>query len=371
MSGRVERCSLALLVAALLAGCGNLGYYTQAIGGHLTVMRSAVPIEVVLADPASDPRLRQRLEEVLAIRDFASRELALPDNGSYRSYADIGRPYVVWNVFAAPEFSLEPRRWCLWIVGCVSYRGYYDHQAAERLAEGLRDQGDDTFVGGVAAYSTLGHFADPVLSSFLRLGTVEVAGVVFHELAHQVVYVAGDPVFSESFATVVGDEGLRRWIEKNGTPAEQAAVARRRARETALARLVGDYRSMLETLYAEPLPIDAKREAKARLFAGLRNDAAGLGAGPSDGTAAGPVFARVPNNATLASLALYGDLVPAFEALLAEQQHDLPQFYARVRELAALPAEARHAALASLLPGATERSAATSGAAHASKAASR
>ncbi|MDD5330670.1 MAG: aminopeptidase, partial [Sulfuricella sp.] len=195
--------ALAIAAALFISGCANLGYYSQAVGGHLHVMNAAHPIRDVLQDPAADPELKHQLEDVAAIREFASRELALPDNNSYRAYADLGRPYVVWNVFAAPEFSVEPEKWCMAFVGCVNYRGYYDRADADRYADALRHRGLDAFVGGITAYSTLGLFDDPVLNTFLRLGDTEVARTLFHELAHQRLYVKGDSVFNESFATTV------------------------------------------------------------------------------------------------------------------------------------------------------------------------
>lgn len=348
MGSRPEHHPAPLLLAALLAGCSHVTYYAQAISGHFDVVRASRPISEVVLDPASDPTLRSQLEQVQAIRDFASRELALPDNHSYRAYADLGRPYVVWNVFAAPEFSLEPMRWCLLMVGCVSYRGYYDRLDAERFATGLRKQGYDTFIGGVAAYSTLGHFADPVLNTFLRLGTLEVARTVFHELAHQVVFVAGDTLFNESFATAVENEGMRRWLMLRGAPEQRSAVATQRARQTAVAKLIRTYRKQFAALYASDRAADEQRVAKARLFSALRSDYAELNAGWGGYSGYDAVFDDDLNNARLASLALYSELVPAFEVLLAECRQDLPLFYQRVAALAALDADARRAALTRL-----------------------
>ena len=200
---------LTIAGAALpLTGC----YLMQAASGQMEIASKREPIAAVLADTSTPAQLRTRLEYVAAARDFASRELGLPDNESYRSYADLGRPFVVWNVFAAPEFSVEPRRWCFPIAGCVVYRGYFSEAAAQRYARRLRRHGDDAAVGGVAAYSTLGHFKDPVLSTMLGWSDAQLAGTLFHELAHQVVYVPGDSEFNESFATVVEEARLERWL---------------------------------------------------------------------------------------------------------------------------------------------------------------
>ncbi|MDP3512174.1 MAG: aminopeptidase [Sulfuritalea sp.] len=339
-----------LLLALLLAGCSNLGYYVQAVGGHFEVMRAAQPISELVRDPASDPQLRKKLEEVQAIREFASRELGLPDNNSYRSYVDVGRPYVVWNVFAAPEFSLEPKRWCMLLVGCVNYRGYYAREDAERLAAELRQEGYDTHVGGVPAYSTLGYLDDPVLSTFLRNGTPEVARTVFHELAHQLIFVPDDSTFNESFATAVENEGMRRWLASSTALDRRPVFEAQRQRKAEFARLMRDYRKQLQSLYKIADSADRQRQAKAGLLAALRRNYAALKASWGGYAGYDKFFAEDINNAKLASLSLYSELVPAFEALLDQENRDLPRFYRRVRSLAVLDNEARRGVLAQLLP---------------------
>ena len=341
---------LAILLANSLAGCSSVGYYAQAIGGHLEMMRASQPIRDVMQDPAGDPVLAKKLAEVQTMREFASRELGLPDNNSYRSYADVGRPYVVWNVFAAPEFSLEPKRWCVPVAGCVNYRGYYDREDAERLAAELREEGYDTFVGGVAAYSTLGYFDDPVLNTFLRLGTLEVARTVFHELAHQLIYVHDDSTFNESFATTVEKAGMRLWLARHGTPEQRAAFELQQERKTAFVGLIRDGRNKAVALYASNGFAERKRDAKAGLFGALRQDYTLLKAGWGGYSGYDRFFGEDLNNAKLASLALYSELVPAFDRLLETENHDLPRFYQRVTTLAALDKEARRRALAELVP---------------------
>lgn len=353
----------AVLLTGPLAACGNFTYYAQAMGGHMDVMRAARPISQVVQDPASDPQLRQKLKEVQAIREFASRELALPDNDSYRSYADIGRPDVVWNVFAAPEFSLEPKRWCMLMAGCVNYRGYYDRKDAERLAAQLRHEGYDTFVGGVAAYSTLGWFNDPVLNTFLRHGTLEVARTIFHELAHQLIYVADDSAFNESFATAVENEGMRRWLAGHTAPGQGPAFQAQGQRKAAFARLMRDYRKQFQSLYRTADSAERQRQAKAGLLNALRRDYADLKSGWGGYAGYDRFFAEDLNNAKLASLSLYSALVPAFEALLHQEDLDLPRFYQRVRQVAALDKEARHDVLARLAPGRSDIKLARGGAA--------
>lgn len=353
--------ALLLTPALLLASCSNLGYYAQAVGGHLSVMRASRPIQDVLLDPAADPALKKQLNDVFAAREFASRELGLPDNDSYRAYADLGRPFVVWNVFAAPELSVRPEHWCMAFVGCVSYRGYYDRAEAERYADELRASGLDTYVGGVPAYSTLGYMSDPVLNTFLRYGDTEAARTIFHELAHQVVFASNDSVFNESFATTVENEGLRRWYLHRASPQQYQAFLVQQRRKAEFVGLVERYRGTLRARYAEtPLAGEARR-VKAQTFADLRRDYAELKASWGGYAGYDKWFAEGLNNAKVASLGIYTQLTPAFEALLAQEQHDLPRFYRRVAALAALPQDERSAALKRLLPDATLEASAGSG----------
>jgi predicted aminopeptidase len=340
----------ALLATALLAGCSPLGYYWQSVGGQLDIWGRERPIAAVLADPQAPQALKQRLEAVLRIREFASRELGLPDNASYRRYADLERPFVVWNVFAAPEFSLEPLRWCFAFAGCVNYRGYFSKAAAERFAARLAAQGHDVFVGGVPAYSTLGWFADPVLSTFVHYPEAELARLIFHELAHQVVYVRDDTAFNESFAVAVEAEGVRRWLERHGDGDTRAAFERAQRRRRDFAALVEDYRARLDALYRSRLAPEAMRARKAALLDAMRADYEALRRGWNGHAGYDRWFAGGPNNAHFASFAVYTGWLPAFEALLAEQGRDLPRFYERVKALARLERGPRDAALSALAP---------------------
>jgi predicted aminopeptidase len=342
------------VAALLLAGCATVSYYGQAVLGHLDLMNRSRPIDAQLADEKTPPELRAKLARVVAIRDFASGELGLPDNGSYRAYADLERPYVVWNVFAAPEFSVEPRQSCFPFVGCVSYRGYYAQADAEAFAAGLRKAGDDVFVYGVPAYSTLGWFDDPVLNTFVGYPDAELARLVFHELAHQVVYVKGDTVFNESFAVAVEEEGVRRWMATHATERERAGYAALQARRAEFVRLVLGYRDRLEALYREPLPDEAKRAEKARLLAELAAEYRTLKAERWGGWPGyDRWFDKGVNNAQLASVATYEQLVPAFRALLAREGGDMARFYAAVKDLARLDPAERDDRLAALARDAT------------------
>lgn len=340
-----------LLLAGVLSGCSSLGYYSQAVGGHIEVMQASRPIGELIDDPQCDPELRKKLEAVRVIRDFASSDLGLPNNDSYRSYADIKRQFVVWNVFAAPEFSLQNMNWCMLVVGCVGYRGFHDQGQAEQLASELREQGFDTYVGGVPAYSTLGYFSDPVLSTFLKSGSLAVARLIFHELSHQVLYVEGDAVFNESFATAVENEGLRRWLAHEQTPELANAVTVDQQRHAALVELVTSYRGRLQEIYGSDLPAAAKRVAKSAVIAEIKTNYLDL----QQAQGAAPVYKdwleRSLNNAKMATLSIYTQLLPAFDALLEAEGHDLPRFYRRVAELGRLPFAERRAVLGRLDAG--------------------
>ncbi|HLS87871.1 MAG TPA: aminopeptidase [Burkholderiales bacterium] len=304
----------------LLAGCDSLAYYRQAIGGHFGVMQAARPLDDWLADPATPETLRGRLVLAGRIREFASRELALPENGSYRSYAELKRPYVVWNVFAAPRFSVKARKECFPFTGCVSYRGFFSEEEARRHAEALRIQGFDVHVGGVPAYSTLGWFDDPLLSTFIRYPDAQLARLVFHELAHQVAYAPSDTSFNESFAATVEQEGVRRWLRAEGRMDELEAFLAAQARRRDFARRVKETRAKLAEIYASDLPPAEMAHAKAAVYETLRE-------------AYPKVVPAEANNAFLLSVSLYTEHVPAFERLLRESA-SLPEFYAQVRELA-------------------------------------
>jgi predicted aminopeptidase len=308
----------------LLQGCETLAYYLQAAGGQLSMLARARPVADLIADPATPALLRERLEAARVIRDYATRELRLPDNGSYRSYADLERPYAVWNVVAAPEFALEPQQSCFPVAGCVSYRGFFAQADAERHAAALRAQGLDVYVYGVPAYSTLGRFDDPLLSSFIGYEDAELARLVFHELAHQVAYAKDDSTFNESFAVAVEREGLRRWLAAGNRSAEQKAYAAAQERSRALLAEIQQARARLQLLYRLRLAPEAMRERKRAELEALHARLAGY-----------PRFKEVaPNNALLASFATYTELVGTFEHLLAEEGGDLERFYARVKQYA-------------------------------------
>lgn len=334
---------------ALLAGCTTAEYYWQGISGQFDLLGRAQPIASVL-DGAGDPVLKRKLERVVAIRNYASRELALPDNLSYRRYADLGRRFALWNVFAAPELSLKPRQWCFPVAGCVNYRGYFSETAARAEASELAATGDDVHIGGVPAYSTLGYFADPMLSTFIRYPDIEIARLIFHELAHQVAYAKGDTVFNESFAVSVEREGLARWLAAQNDPALTAQYEAAQRYRDGFRALIDHTQRSLEALYASGASVVAKRAGKSAAFAQMRADYDALKRGWGGYPAYDNWFAQGPNNASLAAVGLYTRKVPEFAALLAAEGGDLPRFYARVQALAGMPKGERDAVLAKFVP---------------------
>jgi predicted aminopeptidase len=311
-------------LAAALAGIALGGcYYVHIAAGQLEMNSRREPIAEVLANPATEESLRRRLEFAVRARDFAMTDLGLPDNGSYRTFADLGRRYATWNLFAAPELSVEPKRWCFPIAGCVSYRGYFDEAHAARAATKLRARGFDTWVGPSIAYSTLGHLRDPVLNTMLGYGDAELAAFIFHELAHQAAYAPGDSDFNEAFAMVVEAEGLRLWYAREGSAGalEKFTAARRRQRE--VAALMVESRSRLAGIYAGAPDADAARAQKAVEFARLA-EALAAGGHPETGEL---------NNARLVAVATYERCVPALRAELERLGNDLPAFYAAMKRI--------------------------------------
>ncbi|MBM5812047.1 MAG: aminopeptidase [Gammaproteobacteria bacterium] len=310
----------AIALSLPLSGCHLL--YLAA--GQLEVNARRQPIPALLQRADTDAALRAGLEYTARAREFALTELALPDNGSFRSYADLGRPFATWNVFAAPEFSLAPRRWCWPIAGCVAYRGYFTEEHARRYAAGLARRGWDVQVAPALAWSTLGHFRDPVLNTMLGHGEPALAAMLFHELAHQRLWAPGENDFNEAFATVVEVEGLRRWLHQAGQPDELASWLAARASQQHETELLLATRARLERLYAEADEPSRLRTARTSEFTRLRRELeSGRGA---------PV--GVLNNAVLVAVATYDRCGPALEAELQELGGDLPAFYARLGDAA-------------------------------------
>ncbi|TYP00312.1 putative aminopeptidase [Geothermobacter ehrlichii] len=336
---KTARCLLPLL-CLLLSGCTDASYYLQSITGQCRILLARKEISQLLADSELEPALRRKLELVLRLRNFAADELHLPVEGCYRTYADLNRPYAVWNVVATPEFSLEPLRWCFPVVGCVPYRGYFSEQAALAFADRLAARGNDVLTCGVAAYSTLGWFDDPVLNTFVDRSDADLAGLIFHELSHRLLYVADDAGFSESFARFFEIEGVSRWLRKQGRSDELARYRRRLELTDAIHQLARQIRDRLDALYHSDLDAAAKRREKKRLFAAFAARAAAIAARHGAKLADWLQPERL-NNARFVMLATYQDLVPAFRHLLTANGGDLEALYRQVRTIAGQPAAER------------------------------
>jgi len=342
-------------LAGLLTGCADTGYLWQSVRGHMAVLQAVRPVDDWLADPTTADTTLQQLQQTQSMRRFASQVLALPDNASYSRYADIGRASVVWNVVAAPVDSLQPKTWCFPVAGCVGYRGYYQEADARALAQELAQQGWEVWVYGVPAYSTLGKLnllgGDPILSTWLPWPAPERARLLFHELAHQVVYVAGDTRFNESFATAVERLGLQAWLPEQASAAEREVFAQREARRLQFAQLTQGVRAELQAIYRkfgkkkpqvqkddELIALKNKAMQDFRqAYAALRTQWGGYAG--YDAWVAGA------NNAALALQASYTDAVPGFERLFAQHHGRWPDFFAAVQQLAQRSRAERDAAL--------------------------
>ena len=348
LSSAFVRVSLTAALALPLGACSTLGYYGHLAHGEISLLAARKPVAKILRDPVSDAELKARLQSAQAARQFASATLKLPRNRSYTSYADLHRPYATWNVFAAPEFSVEPVHHCFLIVGCLAYRGYFDKDKAESAAAKLRAEGYETWVGGSSAYSTLGWFADPILSTMLRNDDDALAATIFHELAHQLVYVKGDTQFNESFATFVQREGSRQWRDARGLSAGDDSS---QLRDTQFTQLALALRERLRTLYARKLAPAITREHKREEIEQFRRDYTSMrdtrwsGKGDYDGWVTSDI-----NNAKLAPLGIYDGWVLAFAVLYEKSDRDWTRFYATVRALAHMDAAARARELQNLMP---------------------
>ncbi len=342
--------------AALIGGCATLGYYVHSVNGHLQLMSMRTPVDRIIADEQTSDELRQRLKKALAIREFAQRELDLPDNGSYRSYVDLDRPYVSWIVIAAPELSLKAETWCFPVIGCVAYRGYFREADAHRFATDLATEGYDVVVNGAQAYSTLGWFDDPLLNTMIHQPEYRLAGLIFHELAHQRVYVKSDSAFNEAYAVVVERAGVLRWLDQAGDPELSARYARDQQRRADFLELIGGARRSLEELYASELGDDAKRAGKAAIFDRLRADYSALKQRWEGYAGYDRWFDSDLNNAKLALVATYNAYVPALEKLLSREGGNLVSFNKACERLARMSSEDRRGALERLDPSSSQGS---------------
>ena len=340
---------LTIFLTQGLTACSHISYYTQAVSGHWDVMRRSQPIEEILAQPETSDSLRHYLGEALKIRSFAHTALKLPDNRSYTYYADLQRSSVLWSIFATPTLSFTPKQWCVPFLGCMNYRGYFSQQDAQQVATELRTQDYDVYVANISAYSTVGWFNDPVLNTMLDSSLTELAAVIFHELAHQQLYIASDTVFNESFAVAVEELGVKRWLLQRGQPEElqQYQVAKQRHGE--FKQLILNSRDQLQQIYQRPASHAELLQLKTQAFEQLKQNYAALKKHRWQGYSGyDRWFEKDLNNAKLLSVVTYHDLVPAFHALFQQQDEDFEKFYQSVAQIAQLPIAQRHQKLQAL-----------------------
>lgn len=327
-----------------MLGCSQAGYYTQAIKGQWEILRARQPVAAVLTEPTLPPARKAQLELATALRDFATMQLALPDNRTYRTYGELARDYAVWNVVATAEFETALKTWCFPFAGCVAYKGFFARNAAKAWRAQLQQQGYDTYLYGVAAYSTLGWFADPLLDTFIDYPEFSLAHLIFHELAHQVVYVKDDSLFNEAFAEAVARAGVDCWAAARHDSMTVTKLHARRARTDANADWLLHYREKLRQLYArtaaDATPRVARRQQKQQFFTAMR---AAYRQRQADGDGSAWYDRPLPqafNNAHLANIATYHSHLPAFQRAL-KQAPSLAAFYATIRAVAARPKSAR------------------------------
>ena len=352
-----------LLVLVAVSGCHTLGFYGQAVKGQYQIFANQRSIEALLTETSTPPVLKKRFELLQDLRAFAKEQLQLPTDSHYRKYADVHRPFVVWNVEAAPEFSLEPKTWWYPLLGSLTYRGYCSKSGATNYATYLRAKGYDVSVGGVSAYSTLGWFKDPVLNTFIFEDDAELAEIIFHELAHQRLFARGDTDFNEAFATSVGQEGARRWLKARGNPAGLEAYLAHLHHSDQFVHLVMSTRARLQKFYGDEqtpdgqikgstrkksLPPSQLREGKQKIFSEMQADYLRLKSAWGGDAEYEGWFAHPINNAQLNSVAEYYDFVPGFEQLLSSTGGDMEKFYQAAEKLSKRDKPERHEQLKAL-----------------------
>lgn len=340
--------TISLCSLFLISGCTNFGYYSQSISGQMSILNNREPIDELLLADDIDPAIKRKLSLALELRDFASATLKLPENDSYRSYVDIKRPYVVWNIVAAPEFSLKLEEWCFPFAGCIRYRGYFAKEDVVEYAKLYQEKNYDVYLRGVEAYSTLGWFDDPLLSTVLHRDDIHLAGLIFHELAHQVVYVDNDSAFNESFAKTVELEGVRLWMEANGKEETYIKYKNGASRRNDFIQLVTTTYKNLETLYLENIPVDEMREKKQDVINKMKSSYQKLKKDWDGYSGYDKWFSSEINNAKIAAITTYADFVPAFTSLLRQNNNDFKKFYLQTKALGALPEKERTAKLEKL-----------------------
>ncbi|THB71200.1 MAG: aminopeptidase [Gammaproteobacteria bacterium] len=343
-------CITAVIITALCSGCSSIGYYSHIIGGHLQIHSSTQPIESILSDSDTDDILRQKLKLIQEAKQFAVTKLDLPQNDSYSEYADLGRKYVMWSVTATPKLSLSPHQSCFIIVGCMNYRTFFAKEDAESFAKNMQDQGYDTYIASVAAFSSLGWFDDPVLNTMLSWRDTRLAGLIFHELTHQKIYVNDDTTFNESLAVTVEMEGIKKWLASKGETDKLQEFLKQSKRHQQFLDLVLYTRSQLNSLYQTNLNNPEKLTKKDAIFKSLRDGYKGLKQNWGGYPGYDRWFAKDLNNAKLALLSTYSKYVPALTQILHENNGDFGKFFVKVKELATLKKNERDLFLETSLP---------------------
>jgi len=324
---------LITLIALNASGCSSFGYYMDLMAGHSELLEQREAVSEILLKKETTVKLRNLLEKSQEIREFSVKELKLPDNDSYRMYADLKRRYAVWNVVAAEEFSIDPKKWCFLFVGCLSYRGYFSKEDAQAYADELKKEGYDVFLAGANAYSTLGWFDDPLLNTMMYKSEARRAGIIFHELAHQVVYIDDDSAFNEAFATTVEEEGIRRWFIKNNQISQYQEYLVNKKRDEELNALLQKTRVQLGALYKKPMRSKEKKDAKANIFTAMKLEYQKLKSSWNGYDAYDEWMSQDLNNAHLLLIATYNELLPSFKAMLKNEQNNLQQFYIAAERL--------------------------------------
>lgn len=333
----------------LLNGCAQISYYYQLLEGQAEIIQRMKPLEEVLTSPTTPIALREQLQQAKEIRQFAIEKLLLPDNASYTQFVDLKRKFVVWNVYAAPRFSLKSKQWCFPIVGCLSYRGYFSPELAFLEADELKKEGFDVYVAGIRAYSTLGWFSDPLLNTMLSTEIWQLAALIFHELAHQLLYVSDDSTFNESFASAVEEIGLQLWLEQHKSELDFKSYQLAKQRHHQMISLVLKTKEKLAALYEETLPEYEMLNLKNQFLEELQTEYKKLKETEWDNYQGYEQWFVEINNAKLLSVAMYEEYVPAFKKLFENNQRNFERFYQSVRLLAAAPKDERQLKLAQLL----------------------
>lgn len=335
----MRRISIVMLLLLFFSGCSTISYYHQSISGHFKLISKRESIADILNDPTRDEKLIKQLRLVEELRSFASKQLKLPENDSYRSYVQLGKPYVAWNVFAAPEFSIRLQQWCFLVIGCVPYRGYFDEAKADSYAMQLSKQGLDVYVAGVPAYSTLGWFDDPLLSSMLDRGEIVTAAYIFHELAHQQFYLKGDGAFNEAFATAVEEIGVLAWLQQQNRSQDMNAYNDWRLQKSLFSKYIKNSRDEFELLYKQQYDLEKMQVEKEILIAEMRRKFTNLSSDNKYFRRYSKWMSGPLNNAQLGAISLYRELVPAFRRIFSLCENDFEKFYSYVEKIAELSEE--------------------------------